>query len=220
MTDFLHAVLFDMDGTLVDSESLWDVALEDMARELGGTLRDSVRIDMVGKSEEYSIPLLLNDLGRAEEDTNQWREWVVARMTELLKDGVEWQPGAQELLGSVVEAGYLTALVTATRRSLTEVLLDQLGRHNFTITITGDDVTEKKPAPEPYTKALAQLGVTSDNAIVIEDSWSGMTSGIGAGCTVVGVPSLTSVPQAAPGQLHIVDSLEAINVEFLRRLHS
>ncbi|NUQ89004.1 MAG: HAD family phosphatase [Glycomyces artemisiae] len=101
-----------MDGTLLDSERLWDVALEELAVVLGGTLRPEVRDRMVGTNEDASVIFLLEDLGLPVEDFPEHVQWLRERMKTLFAIGAAWKPGAQELLHEVRAAGIPTALVT------------------------------------------------------------------------------------------------------------
>lgn len=99
------AVLFDMDGTLVDSEKLWDVALHELAAEYGGTLSDAARKAMVGTSMAASMRLLHDDLGQPERDPQVSAAWIDARILELFRTGLRWRPGALTLLRAVRAAG-------------------------------------------------------------------------------------------------------------------
>ncbi len=211
----LRAVLFDMDGTLTDSEKLWSIALTEVAAELGGEISAATRSAMVGLPMRPSVDLIHAEVGVR-------RDWRVTaselseRAAEHYQRDMPWRPGAAELLAAVRAAELRTALVTATERPLVNIVLETLGRNNFDVVITGDDVSDGKPHAEPYLTALQALGVPVANAIAVEDSPLGTTSAIAAGLTVLVVPCELPVP---PGERrHFVDTLVGLTVDELRLL--
>jgi len=184
----LAAVLFDMDGTLVDSEKVWDVGLRELAARYGGALSDEARLAMVGPDSLPPMEILRGALGRPWRDPVEGADWLDARVLGLFADGLEWLPGARELVTAVRASGLKTALVTNTRRSLVDVALDTLGAHNFDALVCGDEVPRAKPDPAPYLAAAAALGVDPAVCVAIEDSPAGVTSARAAGCAVIAVP--------------------------------
>src|SRR5882757_5232918 len=118
----LAGVLFDMDGTLFDSEKLWDISLDELAANLGGTLSEATRKSLVGSNLYESIALVHADLG-VDADPVHSGEWLLKRTKELFAQGLPWKPGAQELLAAVRAADVPRALVTSTHRDLTDVAL-------------------------------------------------------------------------------------------------
>jgi HAD superfamily hydrolase (TIGR01509 family) len=211
----LAAVLFDMDGTLLDSEKLWDVALDDLAAWLGGTLSATARNRMVGSSMGRSVAILHADLG-VEADPESSACFLTDRMAELLATDLIWRPGAAEFLAAVHASGLPTALVTSTHRRLTDIALATIGPENFTVTVCGDEVPRPKPYPDPYLKATRLLGVPPARSVVIEDSPLGVAAAEAAGCVVVAVPSEVPI-EPAPTRT-VWSSLEGRSVADLERL--
>ncbi len=184
----LAAVLFDMDGTLVDSEKVWTVALRDLATRYGGVLTDAARLAMIGTDSVETMAILHADLDQPWRDPIDGAAWLDARAMELFAEGLEWRPGARELLEAVRAAGLRTALVTNTGRALVDVALATVGDGNFDVVICGDEVPRTKPDAAPYLAAAAALGLDPSACVVIEDSPAGVASAIAAGCAVIAVP--------------------------------
>jgi HAD superfamily hydrolase (TIGR01509 family) len=211
----LKAVLFDMDGTLIDSERLWTIALEEVARELGGELSAETRTAMVGTDLVSSVQMLLDDVG-AQTDIEIAKRLLVSAAAEQFAGDIEWRPGARELLDAVRESGLPAALVTSTHRNLVSRALETIGRERFDAIVCGDDVLRTKPDPEPYQRALAQLEVPARNAVAIEDSPAGSASARAAGIITLVVP--LEVPVAAAPGLIVTDSLVGVTVPSLAAL--
>jgi HAD superfamily hydrolase (TIGR01509 family) len=212
----LAAVLFDMDGTLVDSEKVWSVGLAELAAHHGGTLSAAARARMVGTSMAESMQILHEDLGRPDLDIPASVTWLERRVKELFADGLTWQPGARELLEEVRAAGVPMALVTATDRHLVDVALVTIGAHWFDAVVAGDEVDETKPHPAPYLTAADLVGADIRRCVAIEDSPNGVASARAAGCAVVAVPS--EVAMSEVDGVALVDSLTEVNVAYLREL--
>jgi HAD superfamily hydrolase (TIGR01509 family) len=212
----LRAVLFDMDGTLVETEQMWGQAMFELAARLGGRMSDDARARTVGTSMRVSMGVLYDDLGltRSEEQLRADARWVENRTGDLLGAGIEWRPGAAELIRDVRTAGLQAALVTTTPRRLADIVLrviaDDLGGDPFDITICGDEVPARKPDPAPYRQAMQALAVDAGECVVIEDSATGIAAGLAAGIAVLGVPAMQSV-DAAPG-LTLRESLVGVGV--------
>jgi HAD superfamily hydrolase (TIGR01509 family) len=212
----LRAVLFDMDGTLVETEQLWGEAMFELAAQLGGRMSEDARAATVGTSMRVAMGILHADLGirRTEAELQADAAWVESRTAELMAGGVAWRPGAPELLRSVRAAGLATALVTTTPRALADIVLRSirasLGEDPFDLTVCGDEVPARKPDPAPYLQAMDALGVEAGECVVIEDSLAGITAGLAAGAAVLGVPEVQAIAEQ-PG-LTLRDGLLGVGV--------
>ena len=213
----LAAVLFDMDGTLIDTEKLWDVALRELATLYGGELSDAARTAMLGSDAANTMRLMSEDLGRPDIDAEAGAAWLDARVNELFAAGVPWRPGARELVAAVRAAGVPTALVTNTSRAVVDVALQTLGVDNFDVVICGDEVAFTKPHPEHYRAAAVALGVDPARCVAIEDSPTGITSALAAGCAVLGIPNEVALVDV---EATVRASLLEVDVDLLRALVS
>jgi HAD superfamily hydrolase (TIGR01509 family) len=202
MRNSLQAVLFDMDGTLVETEEYWGEALFALARRLGGRLSADARRATVGSSMRTSMEILYRDIGVTRSETELLADatWVEDSAGVLLAEEITWRPGAADLLLAVREAGLATALVTTTSRRLADIVLaairSELDGDPFDLTLCGDEVPARKPDPAPYRMAMERLGVQPEQCVVIEDSQAGISAGLAAGAAVLGVPTLQVVPPA------------------------
>lgn len=216
----MRAVLFDMDGTLVDSEKLWEVSLQQLCRRLGGELSPAVRRATVGASADNVMQIIAADL-QLDLDTEQVRsliEWLHNYTGELFKEGLPWCAGARELLDELASEQVLIGLVTNTPRVLTECALNSIGRHYFSVTVCADEVTWAKPAPEPYERAAMLLGVDPHQCLVIEDSITGAAAAEAAGCPVLVVPNDVAVPMTT--RRYHVPSLAEVDMRFLNMVYT
>ncbi|WP_121160548.1 HAD family hydrolase [Micromonospora pisi] len=209
-------MLFDMDGTLVDSERIWEIALHELAAHYGGTLSAPARRAMVGSSMATSMAIMHADLGQEWRDAAYGAAWLEKRVAELFVDGLPWRPGALGLLQLVRAAGIPTALVTSTGRQLVEIALETLGRDSFDVVVCGDEVTAPKPDPEPYLTAARLLGAPIERCVAIEDSPTGVASAVAAGAAVLAVPS--EVPLDPAEGVHLLESLTGADLALLARL--
>ncbi len=216
----MKAVLWDMDGTLVDSEKVWDISLAALYKELGGELTHEVRASMVGSVAENTMRIIYTDLG-LELDPSAMAEssrWLNDYTADLFDGGLPWCAGAQELLEELAAEDTPMALVTNTQRALTERALNGIGRHYFSATVCGDEVVNGKPAPDPYLRAAELLGLAPQACLAVEDSVTGTAAAEGAGCPVLVVPNDVEVPRGS--RRRHVSSLAALDPSDLRVIHS
>jgi HAD superfamily hydrolase (TIGR01509 family) len=213
--DPLAAVLFDMDGTLVETEHLWWQAVEQVAATIGYQLTDADLPEVLGRPVEHTAAHLADATGTqgtfASLTAELHREFAVRVQARLVP-----RPGAMELLDQLRAHGIATALVSASPRTIVDVVLRGLGPERFAVIVTADDVERTKPAPDPYLAAARALGVSPSACVVIEDTLTGVTSAEAAGCQVLVVPSLAPIP-AVPGRT-VLESLEQVDVPLLREL--
>ncbi|MEV5895113.1 HAD family hydrolase [Nonomuraea fuscirosea] len=211
-TGVLAAALFDMDGTLFDSEPLWDVSLADFAERLGGTLSAEIRRRVVGSNLRETARIVQEDLGVAA-DVEESAAWLLERTRRLFALGVPWRPGAQDVVRSVRGRGVPTALVTSSHRVLVDEVLAQLDPGMFDTVVCGDEVTRPKPDPESYLTAAERLGVDPRDCVALEDSRPGIAAALAAGCLVVAVPE--DGLGLAGGHGAVVAPLETVTVDRL-----
>ena len=216
----IKAIVFDMDGTLVDSEKLWDIALQQLYVRLGGVLTPEVRAATVGGSAEGVMQIVYTDLGLEPDPTEMaaTADWLHDITGDLFDAGLPWCDGARELLDALAQAAVPMALVTNTRRALTERALESIGRDYFTASVCGDEVAAGKPAPDPYRRAAALLSLDPEQCLAIEDSVTGAASAENAGCPVLVVPNDVEVPRST--RRHHVATLAGLGVPRLRSIYT
>ncbi|MFN8100225.1 MAG: HAD family phosphatase [Mycobacterium sp.] len=212
----MRAVLWDMDGTIVDSEKLWDVAINELYARHDRVLAPEVRDSTVGGSADGVIRIVFDDLGLDPDPMHmaEVADWMHDYVGELFGTGLPWCAGARELLDALQAAEIPMALVTNTRRALTENALNSIGRHYFSVTVCGDEVPYGKPAPDVYLRAAELLGYDPADCLAIEDSVTGSAAAETAGCPVLVVPNEVEVP-GSPRRA-FVSTLAGLTVAELR----
>ncbi len=210
-----QAVLFDMDGLLIDSEPLWFEVETDVMSRLGGTWTEADQQKLLGSSLPASVRYFLERApAPAPADPAEVAEWVIAGIVARVRErGVTIMAGAAELVADVAAAGLPYALVTSSQRRLVDAVLSRTGLR-FPVVVCANDVTRGKPDPEPYLLAVRRLGARPGRCLVLEDSITGVTAAEAAGCLVVAVPTLGAIEPRA-GRL-VVRSLRDINLGWLR----
>ncbi len=207
---FPAAVLWDMDGTLVDTEPYWIAVETELVESHGGTWSHAQALDLVGNELIVSATMLRDGSGidlEPEVIVERLLDGVVARVERA----VPWRPGARELLRELREAGIPCGLVTMSYQRFVAPVLDALPEGTFDVVVTGDQVEFGKPHPEPYLQAARQLGVRAEDCVAIEDSNTGARSAEAAGCLVLVIENHVPV---APGNRRVFrDTLAVVGVD-------
>lgn len=206
------AVLWDMDGTLTDTEPYWQAAEARLAAQFGKEWTHADQLALVGMDLIDAAREVIAKTGMPLEP-----EEIVHRLlvdvVEQTRAAVPWRAGARELLAALQSAGVPCALVTMSWTSLAQAVIEQLPEGTFDVVVTGDIVTHGKPHPEPYLTAATMLGVSPSQCVAIEDSRTGVASARGAGVPTLGVENLQQL-SPEPG-LVITTTLAGLTPEDL-----
>ncbi|GAB94538.1 HAD superfamily hydrolase (TIGR01509 family) [Kineosphaera limosa] len=211
------AVLWDMDGTLLDTEPYWIAQEHALVESFGGRWSDEHAHNLVGNpllvSAEYILANSPVDLS-PEEVVDRLQSGVIAS----LREQIPWRPGALELLSGLRAAGVPCAIVTMSWRAMVDAVVTAMPAGTFDVLITGDEVDQGKPHPEPYLRAAAALGVPIGECVAIEDSGTGAASALSAGARTIVVPHVVSV--APRDGLTVLESLAGVGPRDLLPLTS
>lgn len=209
------AVLWDMDGTLVDSERYWLDSEKSLAAEHGFEWTEQDGLDLIGNSLYESSKIIKTKIGSSLD-----AESIVQRLTDSvtaqLAVSTPWRPGAQELLLELKKKNIKTALVTMSLHRMAETVVNKIPFKAFDVIVGGDDVARGKPFPDPYLKAAELLGVRPEDCVAFEDSSTGLRSAEAAGTKAVGIPNFIEIPMI-PGRI-LWPTLEGVRVRDLQKL--
>ena len=209
------AVLWDMDGTLVDTEPYWIASEHEVVEKYGGSWSREHAMNLVGFDLLDSGRYIREHAGIQVEPADIV-EQLLDRVVHRVEEKVPWRPGAVELLADLRSHAVPCALVTMSYRRFVEPILAALPDDTFEVVITGDAVTQGKPHPEPYLKAAALLGVDPARTVAIEDSNTGARSAEAAGCLVLVVEN--HVPVLDGPRRVFRESLAGLTADGLRAL--
>jgi len=193
---FPAAVLWDMDGTIVDTEPYWMLAETELVESFGGTWTHEDALQLVGSGLWHSARVLQSHGVKLGED--EIIEALTTRVIEQVRVLVPWRPGAKELLLELHHKGIPSALVTMSIRRLAVLVVELIDFPAFQAIVAGDDVEHSKPHPEPYLKGAAALGFEATECVAIEDSSTGLASAVASGAVSIGVPLMVPISEG-PG---------------------
>jgi HAD superfamily hydrolase (TIGR01509 family) len=205
-----RAVIFDMDGLLLDTETLWHAAEVELFRRHGGEFTWDDKMAVIGTSYEFTADYFADRLGLPRDRGRALVTEMIELMHALVRREVDARPGAVELVARLRELdGVALGLASNSPRFLVD---DALATANmagiFETIVTSDDVEHAKPAPDIYLLACERLGVDPADALALEDSASGVAAAKAAGLTCIGVPQFAETDVSAADR--VVDSLEEL----------
>lgn len=211
------AVLWDMDGTLVDTEPYWMAAETPLVESFGGTWSHEQALQMVGLGLEDAARILQGE-GVRMDVTAIVRHLTDSVLASLARDGVPFRPGARALLRGLKDAGVKTGLVTMSMRRMAQTVVDLIDFDAFDVVVAGDEVTRPKPYPDPYLRAAELLDVDPRSAVAIEDSPNGLRAAVASGAVTLGVPLMVSLTGA--GAHDLWPSLDGRGVDDIAALYA
>ena len=213
----LEAVLFDMDGVIIDSEPLWSDAEKQLLARRNLPYSPSLKTATMGRDARGAVGYLIEhyslteSLGELIEERNQL-------IAELFKEHLKVIPGALDLVRSVIAAGIMTGLVSSSPKTLVELALEKLVTTGlFDLTLSGDQVVRGKPAPDIYITAAEKLGVKPEYCLVIEDAPHGVAAAKDAGMCCLAISTSVSVVELAMAD-KVVSGFEEVDVQVLQSL--
>jgi HAD superfamily hydrolase (TIGR01509 family) len=202
----IEAVVFDLDGVLVDSEQVWDAARRDVVARHGGTWKDSATRDMLGMSSPEWSRYVVDEL-HVELTPEQVNAQVVDAMLELYRRELPLLPGAREAVRRLAD-DFALGLASSSNREVIDLVLDQMGVTGcFAASVSSEEVGRGKPAPDVYLEAARRLGVPPDGCTAIEDSENGLRSAHAAGMRVIAIPPAADALALADARLPDLDAL-------------
>ena len=183
-----EAVVFDLDGLLLDTEQVWDEVREALTRERGGRWHERAQADMMGMSSKEWSRYMHEELGLAE-PPEELNRLVVERMEERYREQLPLVDGAVEAVRRIGERWPL-GLASSSNRELIDLALELMGVADlFRVTVSSEEVERGKPAPDVYLEAARRLGVSPDRVVAVEDSAAGIRSAKAAGTRVIAIPN-------------------------------
>jgi HAD superfamily hydrolase (TIGR01509 family) len=195
------AVLWDMDGTLIDSEPYWILEEHALVESYGGRWTDAHAHALVGNPLEVSAQYIL-DHSPVRASVAEVVDRLMHGVMDRIRVEVPWRPGALDLLTGLSALGVPNALVTMSWKPFADLVVELVPPGSFAVVVTGDAVDHGKPHPEPYLTAARLLGVEASDCVAIEDSPAGVGSAVAAGVPTIAVPHVVPVPRH-PGAVQL-----------------
>ena len=215
----IEAVVFDLDGVVVDSEQVWDDVREQLARERGGTWSHRAQADMMGMSSpEWSR--YMHEVIGLPEPPEEINAEVVRRMMERYAESLPLIDGAVEAIQRLA-ADFKLGVASSSNRPLIELVLERAGvAHLFAAVVSSEEVPRGKPAPDVYLEAARRLETPPERCAAIEDSSNGIRAAHAAGMRVVAVPNAHYPPAEDALALAnaVVDSPRELTVELVQQV--
>lgn len=211
------AVVFDMDGVLVDSEHVWDAARRELVAETGGTWTDEATHAMLGMSSK-EWPVYVRDALRVPLSADEINAEVVRRMRAHYDAALPLLPGAREAVARLAGA-FTLGLASSSNRELIDLVLAAAGlAQHFAATVSSEEVAAGKPSPDVYLECVARLDVDAAGCVAIEDSTNGILSAATAGLAVIALPNSQFPPArgAIARAADLITSLDDLTVERVR----
>jgi HAD superfamily hydrolase (TIGR01509 family) len=214
----VEAVVFDLDGLLIDSEHVWDEARRELARERGGRWTETATQDMMGMSSlEWSR--YMHDVIGVADPPDEISAQVVRRLERIYRDELPLFDGAVEAVERLA-ARWPLGLASSSNRELIDLVLELSGMARFfRATVSSEEVARGKPTPDVYVEAARRLGVTPDRCAAIEDSENGILAAKAAGMRVLAIPNPLYPPsdEALAAASVVLDSLHDLTAEAVER---
>ena len=184
-----QALIFDLDGLLIDSERIYRKISYKMATDFGKQLQDTIWVKQMGRSPIESLGIFRDELGITSHTAKELVELRNVLLLEEFRNELKIMPGAMEIIHAF-HGKMSLAIATGSPRILMDLAMDRLGLTGyFDYMLPSDEIVSGKPDPEIYIKTVHALGLQPDECIVLEDSSNGALSGHQAGCYVIAVPS-------------------------------
>ena len=215
----VQAVIFDLDGVLLESEQLWNEAKRTVVDAAGGSWQDDAPRDMMGMSAPEWTAYLRDELG-VDRELDEINRAVVDEMRSLYRDGLPLLDGAQDAVRALGERWPL-GLASSSNREIIDLVVAEAG-FAFDAIVSSEEVDRGKPAPDVYLRAAEMLGVDPSACVAVEDSSNGLRSAAAAGMAVIAVPNPEYPPDGDALELAAVtvETVGAVDVESVERAYS
>ena len=214
MTPRLAAVLWDMDGTLIDSEPIWVAQQFVLAEKHGATWSREQGLALVG-ADMHDTAVAMQAAG-VDMEAAVLVATLERAVIDSLRQSVPWRPGVRELLSELRLEGIACAIATTSSNEMASLVAAAAPKGAIAVVVGSEDVTQTKPSPEPYLRAAELLGVRASDCVAIEDSANGLASAVASGATSIAVPNDAVLPER--GDFVVWPTLAGRTVADLRAL--